>query len=95
LIYVNALPTVIIHILTTKARNVSKNSERRNMNLSRINECVQSIKLMHVTQTLHPPGGATALIAVIGSEKIHELGLMKKYYQQILQNYREEIRSAR
>nr|WP_319492595.1 HPP family protein [uncultured Desulfobacter sp.] len=33
-----------------------------------------SIALMHATQTLHPPGGATALIAVIGSEKIHEIG---------------------
>ena len=29
---------------------------------------------MHATRTLHPPGGATALIAVIGSERIHELG---------------------
>jgi CBS-domain-containing membrane protein len=29
---------------------------------------------MHATKTLHPPGGATALIAVIGSEKIHNLG---------------------
>ena len=33
-----------------------------------------AIAVMHATQTLHPPGGATALIAVIGSEKIHELG---------------------
>ncbi len=33
-----------------------------------------SIVLMQVTKTLHPPGGATALIAVIGSPKIHELG---------------------
>ncbi len=33
-----------------------------------------AIALMHLTQTLHPPGGATALIAVIGSEKIHALG---------------------
>lgn len=33
-----------------------------------------AIALMHITQTLHPPGGATALIAVIGSKKIHELG---------------------
>lgn len=33
-----------------------------------------AIALMHATQTLHPPGGATALIAVIGSEKIHSLG---------------------
>ncbi|MBU1343591.1 MAG: HPP family protein [Proteobacteria bacterium] len=33
-----------------------------------------AIALMHATRTLHPPGGATALIAVIGSEKIHALG---------------------
>lgn len=31
---------------------------------------------MHVTKTLHPPGGATALIAVIGSQKIHDLGYL-------------------
>jgi len=31
---------------------------------------------MHATKTLHPPGGATALIAVIGSSKIHELGYL-------------------
>jgi CBS-domain-containing membrane protein len=33
-----------------------------------------SILLMQLTLTLHPPGGATALIAVIGSNQIHELG---------------------
>jgi CBS-domain-containing membrane protein len=33
-----------------------------------------SIAAMHATRTLHPPGGATALIAVIGGEKIHSLG---------------------
>ena len=33
-----------------------------------------AIALMHATKTLHPPGGATALIAVIGSQKIHSLG---------------------
>jgi CBS domain-containing membrane protein len=33
-----------------------------------------SIVGMQVTKTLHPPGGATALIAVIGSEKIKALG---------------------
>ena len=31
---------------------------------------------MHATRTLHPPGGATSLIAVIGSEKIHNLGYL-------------------
>jgi CBS-domain-containing membrane protein len=35
-----------------------------------------SIVVMQVTKTLHPPGGATALIAVIGSEKIKALGYM-------------------
>jgi CBS-domain-containing membrane protein len=35
-----------------------------------------SILIMHLTKTLHPPGGATALIAVIGSGKIHALGFM-------------------
>lgn len=35
-----------------------------------------SIVLMQITKTLHPPGGATALIAVIGSEKIKSLGYL-------------------
>jgi CBS-domain-containing membrane protein len=33
-----------------------------------------SIVLMQITKTLHPPGGATALIANIGSAKIKSLG---------------------
>ena len=33
-----------------------------------------SIVLMQITKTLHPPGGATALIANIGSEKILAMG---------------------
>ncbi|WP_148623517.1 HPP family protein [Aliarcobacter cryaerophilus] len=32
-----------------------------------------SIWIMQLTLTLHPPGGATSLIAVIGGEQIHEL----------------------
>jgi len=35
-----------------------------------------AIAVMHATKTLHPPGGATALIAVIGGEKIHNLGYL-------------------
>lgn len=35
-----------------------------------------AIALMHATKTLHLPGGATALIAVIGSGKIHALGYL-------------------
>ncbi|WP_129139504.1 HPP family protein [Modicisalibacter coralii] len=34
-----------------------------------------AILVMQLTHTLHPPGGATALIAVIGSEPLHALGL--------------------
>jgi CBS domain-containing membrane protein len=32
-----------------------------------------SVALMHLTNSIHPPGGATALIAVIGSEDIHHM----------------------
>ena len=33
-----------------------------------------SIVMMQMTKTLHPPGGATALIANLGSERIQNLG---------------------
>ncbi len=33
-----------------------------------------AIAAMHLTKTVHPPGGATALIAVIGGDSIHQLG---------------------
>jgi CBS-domain-containing membrane protein len=29
---------------------------------------------MHITRCIHPPGGATALIAVIGGSDVHALG---------------------
>lgn len=35
-----------------------------------------AIAAMHLTKTLHPPGGATALIAIIGGDRIHSLGYM-------------------
>lgn len=35
-----------------------------------------SIVVMQITKTLHPPGGATALIAIIGSDSIKDLGYM-------------------
>jgi CBS-domain-containing membrane protein len=35
-----------------------------------------AIAAMHLTRTLHPPGGATALIAVIGDKNIHNLGYL-------------------
>lgn len=33
-----------------------------------------AIALMHVTQTLHPPGGATAFVAVAGGSAVNSLG---------------------
>ena len=38
-----------------------------------------AIGVMHVTKCLHPPGGASALAAVVGGQTIHELG-----YQYVL-----------
>ena len=35
-----------------------------------------SLIVMHLTKTIHPPGGATALIAVIGSNQIHEMAYL-------------------
>jgi len=35
-----------------------------------------AIVVMLLTKTLHPPAGATALIAVIGGDKIHNLGFL-------------------
>lgn len=35
-----------------------------------------AIAVMHWTKTLHPPGGATALIAVLGGDGIHSLGYL-------------------
>lgn len=35
-----------------------------------------AIVIMQITQTIHPPGGATALIAVIGGTQVHDLGYL-------------------
>ncbi len=39
-----------------------------------------AVAAMHLTRTLHPPAGATALIAVVGDEKIHSLGFAYAAY---------------
>lgn len=39
-----------------------------------------AIAMMQFTDTLHPPGGATALIAVIGGEQIHHLGYLYVFF---------------
>ncbi len=38
-----------------------------------------AIGAMYFTRCIHPPGGATALAAVIGSEKLHHLGYHYEY----------------
>ncbi len=35
-----------------------------------------AIAVMHLTKTLHPPGGATALIAVTGGKDVYSLGYL-------------------
>lgn len=35
-----------------------------------------AVALMHLTRTLHPPGGATALLPVIGGDQIQNLGFL-------------------
>ncbi len=35
-----------------------------------------AILLMTLTKTLHPPGGASALLAVVGGKAIHDLGYL-------------------
>jgi CBS-domain-containing membrane protein len=34
------------------------------------------IAVMHLTKTVHPPAGATALIAIMGDERVHNLGFL-------------------
>ena len=38
-----------------------------------------AIGLMYYLRCIHPPGGATALAAVIGSEKLHQLGFAYEF----------------
>ena len=39
-----------------------------------------AVTAMHVTATLHPPGGATALIAVVGSSELKSFGYTYALY---------------
>lgn len=39
-----------------------------------------AIVAMLATKTLHPPGGATALIAVIGGSKVHDMGYVYAFF---------------
>jgi CBS-domain-containing membrane protein len=64
------------HIFSAVIGVASYQSLSPNMWLAGSIAVATAIAFMHATKTLHPPGGATALIAVIGSEKIHNLGYL-------------------
>jgi len=62
------------HILSALIGVASYNALHDHMWLAASVAVATAIAVMHVTRTLHPPGGATALIAVIGGESIHDAG---------------------
>ena len=64
------------HILSAIIGVVSFKLFNQNILLASAFAVATSIIVMQLTLTLHPPGGATSLIAVIGSENIHELGFL-------------------
>lgn len=39
-----------------------------------------AIAAMQLTRSIHPPGGASALIAVTASEQVHDLGFLYVFY---------------
>ncbi|WP_198304659.1 HPP family protein [Arcobacter vandammei] len=62
------------HILSAIIGVISYKLFEPNLFLAAAIAVSTSILVMQLTLTLHPPGGATALIAVIGNEQIHDLG---------------------
>lgn len=64
------------HILSALVGVVCWKLLQQNLWLAEAMAVATSIALMHATRTLHPPGGATALIAVIGSDDIHQMGFL-------------------
>ncbi len=68
------------HVISALIGVASYNMLHSHMWLAASVAVATAIAAMHLTKTLHPPGGATALIAVIGSGKIHALG----YYYAII-----------
>ncbi len=64
------------HVFSAIVGVVAYNTLNEHMWLAASVAVATAIALMHATKTLHPPGGATSLIAVIGSQKIHDLGYL-------------------
>jgi CBS-domain-containing membrane protein len=64
------------HVLSGIAGVLSYQILHSNLWMASAVAVAAAVALMHSTRTLHPPGGATALIAVIGGDKIHSLGFL-------------------
>ena len=64
------------HILSAIIGVISFNLLGNNIWLASAFAVSTAILVMQLTLTLHPPGGATALIAVIGSPEVHDLGFI-------------------
>jgi CBS-domain-containing membrane protein len=64
------------HLLSAVAGVVCAQIFGENIVLAAPFSVALAVGLMLATRTLHPPGGATALIAVIGGEKIRALGFL-------------------
>lgn len=64
------------HLLSAVVGVICWKLLHQNLWLAEAMAVATAIALMHATRTLHPPGGATALIAVIGSDDIHQLGFV-------------------
>lgn len=46
-----------------------------------------AIVVMHFTRSLHPPGGATALVAIVGGAQTHELGYLFAFFPILLDSF--------
>ncbi len=68
------------HILSAIVGVISFKLFHDNLLLCSAFAVATAIFVMQVTLTLHPPGGATALIAVLGSNDIHNLGFLYVLY---------------
>ena len=71
---------IIGHILSAIVGVISFKLFSDNLLLCSAFAVATSILVMQLTLSLHPPGGATALIAVLGSENIHDLGFLYVLY---------------
>ena len=64
------------HVVSAIVGVIAYNLFPDNVPLASALAVATAIAAMMVTNTTHPPGGATALIAVVGGTSVHELGWM-------------------